>query len=645
MTVNYATQIIDSFKASVVERILVIDDAYDAPEFDPAQLGGDLLDILSDVHMRECVSEHMLCEEDRGAAVEALTNSEWGDDAISTVVANLYCVFVDDRKELIDPGGVFTATKGSALDALDPLLELLYRCSDSDDPKIVKVGTAKALGAARDLQPDLIFMDFYLSPPSRTTRDLTKAQWDGDRGRSIKLLRSILSALADSVPAVVLMSSEDVADRKDAYLSSLEDRVMSLRSGFLLKGWVQGRGEELTASGDAADVLMDTSGSYEFGRALETALKVWKAGAEEALIQLFSELREFDVKDFAYLLRFRLYEEGEPFADYLEWFLGDSLRAIVDDKVDWKNNEFGNLNDRTLTQAIEGAHPFPSPRLAKFFHRLRFNSWETRGRGRFALGDVFVSSDHKGVRMVISPDCDLVPRNSKPATVRILTIGGSIRGLNEPGAWAGELIFRNSPRAIKWDYKDLRTHEFGDCTNLLVDGKPYAYFASMRAMPAQTIQKAVLADLSRVGLAVPPTVDVGAPVKVYLKKKIGNQGKVEELSGLKEARVQAFMPRGGKDLKIRVLFTPKFFRDLLARLQGLSEEDLLCAHRDYWRSWLSQADNVRGAMLRDGLVVPGEGLHRMETSIGKRKENSWLEIVVDVSEEALIELQGIDPLE
>ena len=640
---NYAPQIVETFKASSVERILVIDDAYDAPELDPQQVGGALLEILSDDQFRERVSEQILSERDRTAAIEALNENDWEDDSVTAAIVSLYRFFVDDRQNAVDPGDAFAAAKGGTLDALDPLLELLHRCAD--DPKIVTVGTGGALRAAEDLQPDLIFMDFYLSPPERTTRDLTRGQWDGDRTRSIKLLKRILASLSDNVPAVILMSSEDVADRRDAYLSRLEDRVMALRSGFLLKGWVQGRGHELTASGDAADVLMDTSGSFEFGRALETALTVWKEGAQEALIQLFSELREFDVKDFAYLLRFRLYEEGEPFADYLEWYLGESLRAIVDDKVEWQSSEFRKLNDRTLTQAIEGAHPFPSPRLARFFHRLRFNSRERRPRGRFALGDVFISPDHKSVRMVISPDCDLVPRNNKPAAIRILTIGGSIRGLNEQGAWAGELIFRNSPRAIKWNYKDLKTHEFEDCENLPVDGKPYAYFASMRGMPAQTIQKAVLADLSRVGLAVPPTVDVGAPVKVYFKRRVGNQGRVEELEGLREARAQAFMPRGGKDLKMRVLFTPKFFRDLLARLQGLSEEDLLCAHRDFWRGWLAQAESVRGTMLREGLVVPGMSLHKMETSIGKRKENSWLEIVIDVSEEALIDLQGIDPLE
>ncbi len=639
---NYAPQIIETFKVSSVERILVIDDAYDPPKFDP-EFGGDMLDILSatDFDLREHVNEHALSEEDREAAIDALNATELDDSAIPAALAALYQVFVDTRTDVVDPGGVFAAAKGAALDALDPLVDLLHRCGD--DPRIVKVGTREALRTSGDLQPDLIFMDFFLSPPARTTRDLTRGQWDGDRDRSIKLLKTILKALPNQVPAVVLMSSQDVADRKGAYLGRLEDRVMALRFGFLLKDWVQGSGQDLTASGDAADVLMDTSGSFEFGRVLETALMAWKLGAEKALEQLYSELREFDVKDFAYLLRFRLYKEGEPFADYLEWFLGDSLRAIVDDRVDWRTCEFRRLNDRSLTKAIEGAHPFPSPRLASFFHRLRFNSRESRPRGRFALGDLFVSPNLKSVRMVISPDCDLVPRNR--GATRILTIGGNIRGLHEDHALAGELIFQNSPKAIKWNCKDLMSHEFGECSSLQVDGESYTFFASMRPMAAQTIQKAVLADFSRVGLAVPPTVDVGAPVKVYLKKNVDNQGRVEELAELEESRAQVFMPRGGRDLKRRVLFTSRFFRELLARLQGLSEDDLLSDHRDYWRDWLTQAESVRETMLRHGLELPGEGLHKLQTSIGRPKRRSWLEIVVDISEEALLDLHGTDPLE
>ena len=640
---NYAPQIIETFKASAVDRILVIDDAYDPPEFD-ARFGGALLEVLSAEDLRERVSRDVICDEAVNGAIGALNENELDDSAVRAATAALFGVFVETRDGTIDPAGHFDAAKGSALEALDPLLELLQRCGD--DSSIVKVGLREAEDSAKRLEPDVIFMDFYLSPTERTTRDLSDSQWAGDRNRSIRLLKSILAALGENVPAVVLMSSEDVADRKDAYLSRLEDRVMALRFGFLLKGWVRGRGCGLMASGDAADVLMDTSGSFDFGRALESTLKGWKVGAEKALQQLYSELREFDVKDFAYLLRFRLYDEGEPFADYLEWFLGESLRAIVDDEVDWRTDEFSKLNDRTLTQPIEGAHPRPSTRLARFFDRTRFNRRVTRPRWRFALGDLFVSSNFRRARMVVSPDCDLVSRNGGHAAKRVLTIGGTVRGLHEDHALAGELIYHNSPKAIKWNYKDLMTHEFGEWSHLEVDGSQYAYFATMRPMDAQKIQKAVLADLSRVGLAVPPTVDVGAPVKVFLKRKVGNQGKVEELGGFgEEARAQVLMPRGGKELRRRILFPARFFRELFARLSELGEEDLLDDHRSYWQQLVGNQDKVREGMLRNGLELPGEDEFKVVTSIGKPKKKGWLEIVVDVSEDVLIDYYGTDPLE
>ncbi|MXW37356.1 MAG: hypothetical protein F4Z65_03695 [Acidobacteria bacterium] len=639
---NYTQQIIQSFKASSVERILVIDDAYDPPPLD-ARSGGALLDILSAAELRDRVSTDVLSDEVREAAIEALNNDELDDGAVSDSAAALYHVFVERRGGAFDPGGAFAAAKGSALEALDPLLELLHCCSD--EPRVVTVGTGDAARVSRDLDPDLIFMDFYLSPPERTTKDITSAQWAGDRKRSIALLKAILTDLANNVPAVVLMSSEEVADRKEAYFGRLDDRVMALRFGFLLKRWVQGRGQELTASGDAAEVLLDTSGSFEFGRVLETALKAWKVGAEAARKALYSELREFDVQDFAYLLRFRIYKEGEVFADYLEWFLGESLRAIIDDKVDWTTDEFTRLNDSTLTHAIEGANPRPSARLAEFFHRMRFNSRRTRPRRRFALGDLFISSNRRSVRMVVSPECDLVPRGGSPAASRFLTIGGNIRAFHEDGALAVDLIIHDTPKAIKWNYKDLMTHDFGGASTLRVNGSLYSYFASMRPMPAQTIQKALLADLSRVGVAAPPTVDLGAPVRVYLTKNVGNQAKTEELVGFGEEQAQVFMPRGGNDKRRRVLFTSRFFRELLARLQEVAEDDLSDIHRGNWKACLAHPEKVRTAMLHDGLELPGESKFKLATSIGTPKGKSWLEIVVDISEGALISAYGTDLLE
>ena len=606
-------------------------------------MSGDLFDILSAEDLRDRVGENLLEERVRETAVTALNDNDLDDAAITDTMAALYAVFLETRADGIDPGAVFADTKGATLDVLDPLIELLRRCGDETTIKRVGTGDA-AVAVYRDLKPDIVFMDFYLSPPERTTRGITKEEKDGDRKRSINLLKTMLSSDLDVDPAVVLMSSEDVANRKEAYLGRLDNRVMALRFGYLYKGWVHGAGEALTASGDAADVLIDTSGSFDFGRTLEAALKTWKRGAEEALQQLYRELRDFDVKDFAYLLRFRLYDEGEHFADYLEWFLGESLRAIVDDKVEWTTEDFTRLDDKDLTQEIEGAHPLPSARIAQLFHRMRFNSWQVRQRRRFALGDLFVASNGKRVRMVVSPDCDLVLRNGSPAVDRFLTIGGKIRSLQEDRAFADELIFHNTPKAIQWNYKDLMTHELGDIGTLNVDGTDFGFFGSMRPLPAQTIQKIVLADLSRVALDVPPTVDVGAPVKVYLKKNVDNRAQVVELDGFGSTNAQVLMPRGGKDIHKIALFSSKFVRDLLARLEELEEDDLLPDYRQNWRDCISNVPQLRKAMLREGLVLPGEGIFKLVASVGNPRRKGWLEIVVDVSDDALINLQGTDPL-
>ena len=42
----------------------------------------------------------------------------------------------------------------------------------------------------------------------------------------------------------------------------------------------------------------------------------------------------------------------------------------------------------------------------------------------------------------------------------------------------------------------------------------------------------------------------------------------------KEAHAQVFMPRGGSDKKMRALFTSRFVRMLVARLEGIDDADL-----------------------------------------------------------------------
>ena len=641
MTVNYATQIVDSFKASVVETILVVDDAYDPPA-QSKELEDDLLEVLERPDLRDYVTEESLGEEDLQSAIEALVEGEFEHDAVGDAISSLFNVYLHRRTAEIDPGGKFANLKRSALEALDPLLGLLERCVDR--LSIRRVGKNAALGAFRELRPDLILMDFYMSPPDRTMGASTRKEELADRKSSIDLLRSILRVDDGVTPAVILMSSEDVRERAQRYRSNLEGKVTELRFGFLNKNWIRQADDGLIAAGDAADVLIETTGSLEFGRTLEAALRRWKCGAEMGLQELCKELRDLDVKDFAYLLRFRLYEEGEPFADYLEWFLGESLRAVVDNKVEWNTEEFSRLNERELTEAIEGAHPGPSSQIAWFFDRMRFNSRQNRVRARVGLGDLFIAPDNRNVRMVITPDCDIVERDGKRGASRLLTVGGTIRGLGDEKASAGDLIFYGKPKALTWKLKDVASHDFGDMSKLQVGGTAYSYHATMRALAAHAVQKEVLGDLARVGSAVPPTVDVDAPVKVYLKKKVENRPQVTEFDDLEEAHAKVFMPRGGSDKKMRALFTSRFVRMLVARLESVDDADLFPDDRQHRKDWVENATKVRKAMLHDGLKLPGEGVFKLMALIGKPNKRNWLEIVVDIADEALINVRGTNPL-
>ena len=639
---NYATQIVDGLKASVIERILVVDDAYDPPALSEEHMGS-LLDVLQAPELRNYVTEESLGEQDLQSAVAALEQTDFVHEAISDAISTLFDVYVRRRTTEVDPGGEFDRLKRLRLESLDPLLELLERCGDG--LSVRRVGKDAALAVFRELKPDIILMDFFLSPPDRPTGASTRREELADRESSIRLLKSILQVDGGVTPGVILLSSEEVQERTQRYHSRLKGRVTALRFGFLSKKWIRRAGDGLMAEGDAADVLMETSGSFEFGRTLEVALQQWKRGAEAGLKGLYKDLRDLDLKDFAYLLRFRLYEEGEQFADYLEWFLGESLRAAVDDKVEWNTQEFSRLNERELTNQIEGAHSVPSLRIAALFDRMRFNSRENRVRGRFGLGDLYMGPDRRNVRMVITPDCDLVVRGRGRAASRLLTVGGTIRGLDERKALASNLIFFRTPRAISWELKDVMSHDFTDDMSKLQVGKiTYSYHSTMRALAAQTVQKEVLGGLARIGSAVPPTVYVVGPAKVYLKRLVENRPQVAELDRLEDAHAQVFMPRGGSEERMRALFTSRFVRTLVARLEALEDTELIPNDREHRKNWIGKAARVRKAMLHDGLELPGKGVFQVLTSIGTQKGTNWLEIVVDVADDALISMQGTDPL-
>ena len=118
---NYATQIVDGLRASVIEKILVVDDAYDPPTLSRAH-EGDLLEVLQRPDLREYVTTESLGEEDLESAIEALSGGESDHEAIGDAISSLFSVYVRQRTAEIDPGGAFADLRGASLMALDSTL-------------------------------------------------------------------------------------------------------------------------------------------------------------------------------------------------------------------------------------------------------------------------------------------------------------------------------------------------------------------------------------------------------------------------------------------------------------------------------------------------------------------------------------------
>ena len=88
----------------------------------------------------------------------------------------------------------------------------------------------------------------------------------------------------------------------------------------------------------------------------------WHCGSGSAaprrgLKELYEALRDLDVKDFAYLLRFRLYEEGETIRRLPGGVPGRvAPGSCRQTRCSGNTEEFSRLNDEKLTEAFEGAH-------------------------------------------------------------------------------------------------------------------------------------------------------------------------------------------------------------------------------------------------------------------------------------------------
>ena len=508
----HSGRISEAFQRNGIERVLIVDDGYDPPPMDDG-VAGALADIFGGDKAGGIRADLEIDQRTWDRAAEAATDGDLESDALDDVYRAMYRQFALTRDKDLDPGGRFDGRKGRALDELLPLCCLLQGCGKQMEVRTV--GLDDAIGAYSQWSPQVVFLDYYLDSSLGDSELGDAAALTSARGTSLGFLQELIAGVSiEDMPAVVLISTRRISD-VDEYRHAVAGRaMMALRFGFLQKRTIRKSGNRIEIEHEAADVLLDTSQGFLLGRAVQGALHKWKTGAESALESFVKEINDLHTRDFAYLLRFRLREEGQALDEYLVWLFGEALRGLIEGSVDW-DDLFRNL-DPEIHEGVEGALEGRTQAIAQLFHRARINTNRVQSGGDYRLGDLFVSVDEHCALVVITPDCDLVTRNSSPDVKSVLTMGGDLRTFDQPKSAADDfVIIRDRPYSVWWNPKDLRTFPISGGGGLR---ESYEFIGTLRPLYAQEAQRRALVDLSRVGLPVAPALGVQATARVWMKK-------------------------------------------------------------------------------------------------------------------------------
>ena len=657
---RHEKRIIEAFKDNDIERILIVDDGYDPPSLSSDSLGKLMAFLESEDGARAC-NDVGFFDEDIESAKEAVSRTETESKNLSCVYETLYKRFVDTRDSRFDPGELFQTRKGPTLDGLEPLTDLLKKCGDDVDIRYAGLNDVEEIYDRQ--KPQVVFLDFYLGPDMPEVG--SKSQKPVIQGQvSIKLMERLRMTEEGDIPAIVLMSSRGVEDRAEGFRREVEFRggnPLALRFRFLQKPGVSAKdNKEIDITHEAADALLDTAQGFEFGQVLQRALTKWRKGADKAINELKEEISALEPKDFAYLFRFRLDSEGESMPNYLEWMFGESLRALVNENVTWDDDDFKKLDNRKLSEGIEGAFEGTSVPIAKIFHRIRIDEHKSRRPNRYALGDIYVAQNERSIRTVVTPDCDLVVRNKKTKALSLLTMGGELRTFDQGSTSVDQFIIHNkNAYSLKWNPKDLKTYplpplEGIDSPELEKDPK-YKFFGTLRPLYAQEIQRQSLTDLSRVGLAVAPAMGIDASISAWLRVRANNGTNFENLEINEDAIATILLERGDAKLGHKVLLRRKFLHSLFDRLREVNEATLCTENnpvsdRESFKEFLLEKNEdkiVTRFLIKGSLTKEDNAIFRTKFTIGEnpdgKKGSPWLQFLLKLSEEAMEELLTIDP--
>lgn len=345
--------------------------------------------------------------------------------------------------------------------------------------------------------------------------------------------------------------------------------------------------------------------------------------------QFADDINELTLSDYAFIQRLSLQEDGHPLGDYILWLFGAYFghllfgRALRDERAD--------LDSMRFEQALP-SHDVPSVRLAQVYQCALFDmdvgplSQHPRGRSTAThepvtepwlnLGDLFLCEGDvisapgavKGVEdpvpsdpvattvlanaapgetspsetppdlfMVINNQCDLSFTPDDDRAIEpdraILLLPGTLQPLGDSlksaRALRTELFTRGGDSfRIIWDTKKVRSVPYAAFMRW-IDEQRLHLRARLRLPFALEVQRAFAADLTRIGMPVPPPIY--QPLTVELLEPQG--GSLVRVDGGQQRRAFVVLTRKGSQCVLTLPLITAVRKALEAQRQVMQLEN------------------------------------------------------------------------
>jgi hypothetical protein len=574
--VTHQKRMTEAIKLSGVKHVAIVDDVFDPPRLDATHFAA-VLTLMESPQSDAARDGAGIKPADWADAKAKIGAGQYEEEVVAECVDALYAAHMVAFDPIFDPGGVFGILKADNLRNVKPIISFLRSCHPHLKVQTFGKDNVQAIPAAEGEL--VVFVDLYLSADISAEANTDTAEARQAIDDSIKRIAPLMNVN----PSVVLMSSHaaesKVADyRRRLASEAAKGNVYASRFAFVEKTRIKHNPPNAFEFDQGAlDDLLDLFQSYKFGRGLSEFFEAWTASAEKALADIRAEVRELNLKDLSYLVRFRLADEGQSLPDYLEWLLADSLIDVLSKHLDKhpRTAAFAHVSPQEAKK-VGGAFEGPTTTVAKLYHRVRIEDVRTHPREHFRLGDLYLRKDKEGVEHVVAimnPDCDLVSRSDGKRNAKtLITVQGHLEEFNAPKTSVGDFIMINgAPRNIGWDYKYVETLGLpGPLTTPGTtqgnEGTPpgkFEYIGALRPMYAQEIQANLLNQLGRVGVAVPPAIAFAAEVKIQYMTNKGISTLDIPFAGV----MCYFVPERESGRGGRAVFTRQFVRGLLDAAQ------------------------------------------------------------------------------